>query len=279
MVEFAKWSMLVQTSKSLFPHVDEWLQQNPEIKPLLLTDKPSEDFVRDHFPNFIQTYLDLAIPVEKADLFRYLAIYHLGGTYSDTDVKPLIKVEKWAETFGWKEGAQGFSLENTLLIGIEFPRQSDEERLPLQFCQWTFASTTAKHPILKAVADEVKSRARNIPFNRDAPEKTVVRRTGPIAFTSAILKYIAAHSDKGKDGYVGNYPRAMLPIKEIEKKGQFLSFKDEDMSWNLLILPYRAFGFHPWHGDDVIKEPKSQHLIHHEFLGKFVFRKKLTLND
>ena len=44
-------------------------------------------------------YNSLNIPVQKADYFRYLAVYYYGGTYSDRYVIPIIAIDKWLKNF------------------------------------------------------------------------------------------------------------------------------------------------------------------------------------
>lgn len=258
--------IIVQTSKHDFPWAREWKRLNPKASLVLLTDDPSEAFVETHYPDYLALYQDLALPVERADLFRYLAVHHFGGVYSDTDVRPLIPLTGWLQAFGWTDLTQGFSARKLLIAGVEFPRPSHGS--PLQIVQWTFAATAPGHPLLLSVAEEVRNRVSRIPFDPDQREACVLLRTGPAAWTSAILSYIQTHCDEALRGQKDGYPRCLHPIAQIEKRGQYLPLTDDlGERWNLLLLPYRAFGYHPHHGKDVIKKPFSQHLVQHQFLG------------
>ena len=55
----------------------------------------------------------------------------------------------------------------------------------------------------------------------------------------------------------------------VPEKGLLFRRRDEATgeTWRLLVLPYRAFGNHPAHGDDVNRLPYEQHLVHHHFHG------------
>lgn len=59
---------------------------NPEFEYLLFDDKGMDDFVNKHFPEYRSVFHQFQFPVQRYDFFRYLAVYHLGGFYFDTDV-------------------------------------------------------------------------------------------------------------------------------------------------------------------------------------------------
>ena len=65
--------------------VRSWREQNPNCRYKLWDDKECYLFIKDKFPDFLKTYNLLNKPVMKADLFRYLVVYHYGGVYADID--------------------------------------------------------------------------------------------------------------------------------------------------------------------------------------------------
>ena len=59
---------------------------------VLMTDKTAEDMVKEHFPAFYKTYINLEYNIMRADALRYMFLYLYGGVYMDLDIelmKPL----------------------------------------------------------------------------------------------------------------------------------------------------------------------------------------------
>ena len=63
--------------------------KNPDYKYLFFDDKDIEVFLKENYPQYWKTYERLPILIQKIDFFRYIAVYHYGGIYLDTDVKVL----------------------------------------------------------------------------------------------------------------------------------------------------------------------------------------------
>jgi inositol phosphorylceramide mannosyltransferase catalytic subunit len=59
---------------------------NPDFEYLFFDDNRIEDFVNEHFSEYRTLFHSLRFPIQRYDLFRYLAIYHFGGFYLDLDV-------------------------------------------------------------------------------------------------------------------------------------------------------------------------------------------------
>lgn len=59
---------------------------NPDFEYLHFDDAQVEAFIDREFPEYRHVFDSFAIPIQKYDFFRYLAVYRLGGFYFDTDV-------------------------------------------------------------------------------------------------------------------------------------------------------------------------------------------------
>ena len=59
---------------------------NPDFEYLFFDDKQVEEFIDKQFPEYRQVFDSFRFPIQKYDLFRYLAVYHFGGFYFDLDV-------------------------------------------------------------------------------------------------------------------------------------------------------------------------------------------------
>ena len=66
---------------------------HPDWIYLFFCDADVEDFVRERQPSWWSLYQQLThAPIQRIDLFRYLAVEHYGGVYLDVDMlvlKPL----------------------------------------------------------------------------------------------------------------------------------------------------------------------------------------------
>ena len=60
-------------------------KQNPEYKCLQYNDTEMNNFVKDNYPEYYESYSSISSEygVAKGDFFRYMIIYHQGGVYFD----------------------------------------------------------------------------------------------------------------------------------------------------------------------------------------------------
>lgn len=167
----------------------------------------------------------------------------MGGLYIDNDVEPLKPVDSWLPTFGRGQDSRN----NLLVVGVEMPRSRGG--LSLQLVNFIFVSTHPGHPALRSVIDVCNAASEVMRVSAD----NVIFRTGPLAFTRGVFDWLGHEID----------PRA------TEESGVLFERKDgaTGKTWRLLVLPYRAFGNHPQHGDDVNRLPLDQILVQHHFHG------------
>jgi mannosyltransferase OCH1-like enzyme len=59
---------------------------NPSFEYLFFDDVQVEEFIDDEFPQYRPVFDSFSVKIQRYDLFRYLAVYRLGGFYFDTDV-------------------------------------------------------------------------------------------------------------------------------------------------------------------------------------------------
>jgi hypothetical protein len=59
---------------------------NPDFEYLFFDDAQVEEFIDAEFPQYRRVFDTFSARIQRYDLFRYLAIYRLGGFYFDTDV-------------------------------------------------------------------------------------------------------------------------------------------------------------------------------------------------
>ena len=242
--------------------ISEWRRLNPGLRVTVFDDPHAKAFVAREFPHLLHVYAAFAKPVERADLFRYLVIHALGGAYSDCDARPEVPMSEWGAKFGYDLRVTGDG-DNLLVAGVEFPRPNPED--PLQIVQWTFAASQPKHPILQAVIDEVARRSASV-----TPDDTehVEQRTGPIAWTHAILGYVRTHNASAV-GLPTRGNGTAAQMHALDLRGELIRLRDHATGTpsQLLLLPYRAFGYNQFHRHDVNPRPLWQRLLRHLFAG------------
>jgi len=182
--------------------------------------------------------------VELSDIGRLLSLQSEGGIYVDSDVKFHESVAAWLPKFHIDQDVD-------MVVGIEFPRWDDFRINPIQIANFCMASKP-NNPILKHALDRIMANLQTIPHLR---KLDTLKRTGPIAFTSAILETLQSSGVR-------------LPnVEQAFDQGNGSMFKV--MGKKVVILPYRSFGFHPQHGPDVNKWPMTDHLIQHEHKNRW----------
>lgn len=176
-------------------NVEELIAANPRWKHRLYDDQAIEDFISAHYPaEVLQSYLRIKpdYGAARADLFRYLAIYRLGGVYLDIKsrfTRPIDDVLRGDEQYvisRWRnrQGGQhqGFGLHPDLaqVAGGEIQ-------------QWHVIAAPG-HPFLRAVIIRVLSNIdRYRPWWNGVGRIGVFRLTGPIAYTLAIEPLLKLH--------------------------------------------------------------------------------------
>ncbi|GAI87504.1 unnamed protein product, partial [marine sediment metagenome] len=143
-------------------------------------------FIRENYPEYYEIYQEIETPVQKADLWRYLIIYHYGGWYCDMDIYGY-----WS--FGDINIPRKYGDRKDLLIvekenPVPFRSGKTCPRLP-QYAQYWFGATP-KHPVLlKVIQRVVRQLKYKEDFRREGDEETLYL-TGPVPFTDAIQKYM-----------------------------------------------------------------------------------------
>jgi inositol phosphorylceramide mannosyltransferase catalytic subunit len=161
-------------------------------------DAAVEAFITEHYgPDILARYLriDPSYGAARADLFRYLAVYHHGGVYLDIKsrfLRPIDEVIHGDEGFivaQWSNGAgekyEGFGLkpEVASVPGGEFQ-------------QWHVIAAPG-HPFLHAVISAVLTGIDRYRPWRDGTGKVgVMRLTGPMLYTLTIAPLMTRYPCK-----------------------------------------------------------------------------------
>jgi inositol phosphorylceramide mannosyltransferase catalytic subunit len=169
-------------------NVDKIRKLNPGWEHRLYDDGDMVDFIGFHYGAWALSYfnrINRKYGAARADLFRYLLMYKMGGLYLDIKSsieRPLDEVlrpddvyllSRWRNAEG--ELYEGWGIHDQLkqMGGNEFQ-------------QWHIIAI-AGHPFLRAVIEKVQQNIDDYnPFRHDTGKNGVLWITGPIAYTQSI---------------------------------------------------------------------------------------------
>lgn len=174
--------------------VQSWVQNNPEFSYTLLNNDGANEFAAQQYasqPHVLSTFLNIRIPVLRADLFRYLIIASRGGCSGDVDTTLYKSIMDWIP-HGYRDRVK-------FVVGIEYdqldnPTPSHGFSEHISFAQWTFAASKG-HPILTTVIDTVVDALHDFADKKgttvaalNVPEQSVGLLTGPQVWTNAVFE-------------------------------------------------------------------------------------------
>ena len=165
---------------------------NPEWQYTLYDDQDIVDFIKHHYePDVLKLYnkINPLYGAARADLFRYLLIYKLGGAYFDIKSAARIPLE---QVIDGKDYVLAHWLRRPAgLFG------GDEAKYPRgEYQQWHVIGTP-EHPFLKAVIDKVLGNIEDYSVSKFGTGKRgTILTTGPVPYTQAIHPLVGSHSHK-----------------------------------------------------------------------------------
>lgn len=180
--------------------VAELKRANPTWEHRFYDDDAVEAFVASCGADMLRYYrrIDPGYGAARADLFRYLLMYKVGGIYLDIKsgfVGPIDEtvaatdcylIARWRNKPGQTNA--GFGLHHEL---AEVPGGEIQ--------QWHIAAAPG-HPFLKAVIERVLSNIDSYrPWLHDTGKRAVLRITGPIAYTLAIEPLLHRYKHRSAD--------------------------------------------------------------------------------
>ncbi|KAF2197953.1 hypothetical protein GQ43DRAFT_458172 [Delitschia confertaspora ATCC 74209] len=170
-------------------YTDTCIKNNPNYAFEFMTDEEADAYVEKAFayhPDIVETYLNLTVPILKADLLRYLLLFHQGGIWSDLDVScEGVPIDQWVPA-EYKNAS--------LVVGWEFDVGWGDQFVR-QFTTWTIMAKPGNAHIAKVIDDilddlyqrTAKERISLAEFKvQDTAE--VIDLTGPRRFTGSVLK-------------------------------------------------------------------------------------------
>lgn len=183
-------------------NVEHVRAMNPGWDYRFYDDDDIADFIRRHYPPQIWNYyqrIDLRYGAARADLFRYLLMYKVGGVYLDiksSTTRSLDEVLLPDDRFivsQWHtaDGQYAFWGQPHDLRHVQGG----------EYQQWHIISAPG-HPFLKAVIEQVLSNiGKYDPYLHETGKFGVLRLTGPMPYTAAIERILTRHPHRFVKGH------------------------------------------------------------------------------
>ncbi len=169
--------LIHQTVNNLQPILQKNIERLKELNSgwthHLYTDKDINQFLTGENLSYYNR-INPIYGAARADFFRYVLMYELGGVYLDiksTAIKPLNSVIKKDDTYILSHWSNNWGKYPELGVVDEYQ-------------QWHIVATP-RHPYLKAVIEKVKQNIDSYD-PKHVGKMGVLRVTGPIAYTLAI---------------------------------------------------------------------------------------------
>lgn len=78
--------------RPVLPYIDTWMEKHLHWQYWFWTKESQEKFLRDKYPRYLPLYRGYTLDIQRADMIRFLILYHFGGVYADLDVEVMYNV-------------------------------------------------------------------------------------------------------------------------------------------------------------------------------------------
>jgi mannosyltransferase OCH1-like enzyme len=126
---------------------ESWRRRHPHWEIRLYDDDACRDLVLRDFPHLASLYDGLPTNIQRADLFRYLAVYRFGGVYADLDMECYRPIEP---LLGGRSCVFGTEAE----FGESLRRRLNYRR-PYQVANCIFAAKP-RHPFFQLLLERIQ---------------------------------------------------------------------------------------------------------------------------
>jgi inositol phosphorylceramide mannosyltransferase catalytic subunit len=176
-------------------NIDFLKRTNPGWRYNIYDDFDCEEFIAENYSDrhlFLYKMINPKYGAARADFFRYLLMFKVGGVYLDiksTCIAPLDDVLIPDDEFilsHWSKSHPGFGRHPGLGASGEFQ-------------QWHIICAP-KHPLMMSIMNDIANNIEQYDALRDGYGKNgVMKVTGPLAYSKAINKVLGAHKHRVVD--------------------------------------------------------------------------------
>lgn len=188
-----------------------WKKHNPDFKYLFFDDNDCFRFIYKNYPVYLDLYESLS-NIERADVFRYLALHKYGGVYADMDTSCFKPIGPLLDLFP-----------DSVITGVEYEN-------PIQYLQWFIACPKGSSIMLDLV-NEVNKRSWLKIFKALSMtnNELVYYTTGPVMFTS-VLKNSQESVVVLEKGRLGCYDQTKIDKNSYIQHWFMSSWKSKNVS-------------------------------------------------
>lgn len=181
-----------------------WINHHPGYEYLFFDNAACRDFVATHRPELLAVYDKLPANVQRADMFRYLAVHELGGMYADVDTICDAPLHSYIDM---NTGHLVAGMEMTM---ANYPHGAETYMLnyaaPYQVLNWAFAAPKG-HPALQLMLRRIEYYVSQMSEEQLAlwtkTDRFTLEITGPMAFTHVLNEFLSS----SRQGAVTVLPR------------------------------------------------------------------------
>lgn len=167
---------------------------NSDYKYIFFSDDDIEKFLKENYPEYYKTYVNLPVFIQKIDFFRYIAVYHYGGFYFDLDMKayyPLDGILQYDSVFPVDQ-----IITDKLCNRIRYKKYC-EQNMKILLGQYAFGAKP-KNEFIKLLIDTIHNNLNNYILQygkiKDNKKKSIQHQyvyssTGPDFVTDMYIKY------------------------------------------------------------------------------------------
>lgn len=153
----------------------QWQQLNPQWTFIVWNEKTTQEFLQKTFSGAVyEKFMSYKIPVQRADFFRWTALYYFGGCYIDTDCVPLKPLD-------------------TLLDRHFFKQPKTQGLLVVPLSHWAMNAmilSTPRHPAVARLISEM-------PVFGSESVVSIFFSTGPAIVRKSLQSSVASNSTDG----------------------------------------------------------------------------------
>ena len=184
--------------------IEHNLKINPEWEHVFWDSKRIDDFIKNNESDYVYRAYNKINPVfkaMKADLARYIILYHIGGVYIDIKIKILNTLDKWIDNT--KLNLTNWYIKHPILyLYTNNIKNVKNLKIGYEFAQMALIFPK-NHDILRILIDDVCHNIYNFKktFLIDklyGHRYYILSVTGPIAYTKILSFYIKNNPDKIK---------------------------------------------------------------------------------
>lgn len=251
-------------------------QLNPDYELITYDDDMSQRFIVKYYPEWLQLYDSLDVPVMRADMWRYLILHKYGGVYLDGDVDCKKPIDQWGEIFGVKMRRSAGGNNNNgnwtsigAMVGIEYrrplrhPQYATKYPPKLQFAQWTMAGQPG-HYIYYRTIELINETVAHIRSGGEPPGDAVYI-TGPIVFSRAVVDFMLLRGRLKAKQISKNPPN----LHEILVDDQTLTIETDILVDDLALLHEDAFAYRGRNQGEATHEDHGRVYARHWYKGSW----------